>query len=190
MKGPEAMAIISQVTYRGMAPSPAVEADIRSRIEALEHFSDRPTSCRVTVEAPHRHHTKGKVYSVHIDLRLPHGEIVAGHERPLDHAHEDVYVAIRDAFDALTRRVEDTVRRNRGDVKPHGVTVAGRVSDLFPNDGYGFIEAEDGQNVYFRKETVAHQQFDKLGVGSRVEAVVIDGDKGPQASTVRLREPA
>ena len=70
------------------------------------------------------------------------------------------------------------------------VTVAGRVSDLFPNDGYGFIEAEDGQNVYFRKETVAHRQFDKLGVGSRVEAVVIDGDKGPQASTVRLREPA
>lgn len=181
--------MISQVTFRGMDPSPVLEADIRSRIDSLGQFHSRPTSCHVTVEAPHRHKHKGKLYSVRIDLRLPHDEIVVANDGPLDHAHEDAHVAVRDAFNALTRRLEDSARRLRGDVKPHGVTIAGQVTDLFRDDGYGFIETIDGQNVYFRAENTMNGQFAKLAVGSPVEAVVIDGDKGPQASTVRLQKP-
>lgn len=176
------MPMISQVTFRGMAPSPVVEADIRKRLEALEQFHSRPTSCHVTIEAPHRHKHKGKLYSVRIDLRLPHGEVVVANDSPLDHAH----VAVRDAFNALTRRLEDAARRMRGDIKQHGATVRRQVTDLFRDDGYGFIEGRDGRNVYFRAENVANGQFAKLTVGSRVEAVVTEGDKGSQASTVRL----
>jgi cold shock CspA family protein len=182
------MPIISQVTFRGMAPSPVVEADIRKRIEALEQFHSRPTSCHVRVEAPHRHKHKGKLYSVRIDLRLPYGEVVVANDGPLDHAHEDAHVAVRDAFNALTRRLEDAVRRMRGDIKQHGTAVVGQVTDIFRDDGYGFIEGRDGRNVYFCAENVANGQFAKLAVGSRVEEIVTEGDKGPQASTVRLHD--
>ncbi len=108
-----------RVAFRGMSPSPAIEADIHRRAEALQRFHPRLSSCHVTVEAPHRHHAQGKIYAVKIDLHLPGAALEITHHRPHDHAHEDVYVAIRDAFDALTRRLEDAVRRMRGDVKQH-----------------------------------------------------------------------
>lgn len=111
------MPVPTQVTFRGMSPSDAVVARIEERAAALEHFYKRVTSCHVVVEAPHRHHHKGKLYVIKIDLRVPGQEIAIGNSGPHDHAHEDVFVAVRDAFDALTRRIEDTARRMRGDVK-------------------------------------------------------------------------
>jgi len=108
-----------QISLRNMDPSPAIEARIREKVEKLEHVCDRIVGCVVTVEAPHRHHHKGKLYSVHIDVSLPGKDVHVGHTGPINHAHEDVDVAIRDAFDAATRQVEDHVRRMRGDVKTH-----------------------------------------------------------------------
>jgi ribosome-associated translation inhibitor RaiA len=103
------------IAFRQMEPSPAIEADILSRAGALAHFHDRIMSCRVTVEAPHHHHRKGGLYRVAIDVRVPHGEIVAKSEAKNNHAHEDVYVAIRDAFAAAGRRLQDFARRADGD---------------------------------------------------------------------------
>ena len=103
-----------------MDHSPAVEDRLRERAEKLDHIFDRIIACRVVVEAPHRHSRKGKLYNVRIDLSVPGKEIVANRNRPHDHAHEDVYVAIRDAFDAITRQLEDYVRVMRGDVKSRG----------------------------------------------------------------------
>ena len=102
------------ITFRGMAPSEAVTAKIRERVAKLERFHDRIMACHVVVEAPHRHKHKGKIYAVRIDLTVPGGEIVVNREPGADHAHEDVYVAIRDAFDALRRRLEDYVRKHGG----------------------------------------------------------------------------
>jgi ribosome-associated translation inhibitor RaiA len=73
----------------------------------------------VSVEAPHKHHHKGKLYAVHIDLRVPGGEIVASREPGQDHSHEDVYVAVRDAFDAVGRQLQDLTRIRQGQVKHH-----------------------------------------------------------------------
>jgi ribosome-associated translation inhibitor RaiA len=103
------------IAFRHMEPSPAVEADVLKHAEALARFHDRIMSCRVIVEAPHRHHRKGGLYRVAIDVRVPHGEIVAKSEAKNDHAHEDVYVAIRDAFSAASRRLQDFARRADGD---------------------------------------------------------------------------
>lgn len=110
-----------QITFRGMDHSDAIETRLRAKVGGLERFARGITSCRVTVEVPHHHHHKGALYSVRIDLRLPKGEIVVNRENHHDHAHEDVYVAIRDAFDAAGRQLEDYVRRQRGDVKSHDV---------------------------------------------------------------------
>jgi ribosomal subunit interface protein len=100
-----------QISFRGMETSAAVEARIRERTERLERFDDRITSCHVVVQAPHRHHQQGQLYEVRIQVRVPGDELVINREGSQDHAHEDVYVAIRDAFQAAERRLEERARR-------------------------------------------------------------------------------
>ena len=113
------MQIPLQISFRNMDPSPAVEERIRKKAAKLERFHDRIIGCSVVVEAPHRHHHKGKLYSVRVDISVPGKDVVVDRAKPGDHAHEDVYVAIRDAFNAATRRLEDQARKMRGSVKTH-----------------------------------------------------------------------
>lgn len=110
------------ISFRNMDPSPAVETRIREKAEKLSRFFNRIIGCTVVVEAPHRHHHKGKLYSVHIDISVPGKDLVVDRAKPLDHAHEDVYLAVRDAFKAAERQLEDHARRMRGDVKNHGTS--------------------------------------------------------------------
>jgi ribosomal subunit interface protein len=96
-----------QITYRGMEPSAALDARIRERAARMQRFDDRITSCHVTVQAAHRHQHQGQRYEVRIQIRRPHGgELVISHGWQ-DPSHEDVYVAVRDAFEAAERRLED-----------------------------------------------------------------------------------
>ena len=108
-----------QITFRHIQPSAAVEARIRQEAAKLEKFCEHIMSCRVIVEAPHRHHNQGNLFHVRIDLTVPQEELVVSREHHDEHAHEDAYVVIRDAFNALHRQLEDYVRRRRGDVKFH-----------------------------------------------------------------------
>lgn len=108
-----------QVTFRGLAPSPAIRRRVQAEAEHLERLFPRIVSCRVVVKAPHRHHRHGFQFGVSVDLKVPRGEIVATRDPPLRHSHRDVYVAIRDAFLAVSRRLQDSARRKRGDVKQH-----------------------------------------------------------------------
>jgi ribosomal subunit interface protein len=114
------MQITPQIRFRGMEPSRSVEAVIMERIEGLARFHDRITSCTVVVEAPHRSSRQGKIFHVRIDITVPGREIFAGRKPEEDPAHEDVYLAIRDSFDAAQRQLEDTVRKMSGHrVKAH-----------------------------------------------------------------------
>ena len=87
---------------------------IRDKAGKLEEFFNHIMSCRVVVEVPHKHLHQGNQFNVRIDIGVPGSEIVVNH----DHA-EDVYVALRDAFDAAKRQLEDYVRKIRGDIKTH-----------------------------------------------------------------------
>ena len=107
------------ISFRNMDPSEAIETRVREKAEKLERLYDRIISCEVVVEAPHRNHQKGKLYDVRINLSVPGDDIIVGRTGPQNHAHEDVYVAIRDAFAAAGRQLEDHVRKMRGDVKSH-----------------------------------------------------------------------
>ena len=177
-------AIPLQITFKGMGPSEAIEANVREKAEKLERFSDHLMSCRVVIEAPHRHRQKGKLYHVCVDLSVVGGELVVTHEGPLDHAHEDVYVAIRDSFNAAIRQLEDYERKRRGKVKTHEVPVHGRIAGL--SHDYGFIAISDGREIYFHRNSVIHGDFDALEDGDEVRLVIHpgEGEKGPQASTV------
>ena len=108
------MTVPVEVTFRDIEHSDAVETRIREKAAKLGHFHDRIVSCHVVVESPQRQQHQGKLMAVRIDLNVPGKEIVVNKIE-----NEDVYVAIRDAFNAATRQLEDFSRRQRGDVKNH-----------------------------------------------------------------------
>jgi ribosomal subunit interface protein len=176
------MQIPIEITLRDIPQSDAVETRIREKIEKLDRFHERVMSCRVTVESPQQRKHQGKLYSVHIDMKVPGGgELVVNRIQ-----NEDIYVAIRDAFNAVARQLEDHVRRQRGDVKTHDVPHVGRVHQLFPAQGYGFIETPDRREIYFHRNSVAQPGYDRLEIGTEVEFVEEVGNEGPQARMVSL----
>ncbi|NIR29983.1 MAG: HPF/RaiA family ribosome-associated protein [Gammaproteobacteria bacterium] len=175
-----------EITFRNMQQSPAIESRIREKASKLEEFCEDIMGCRVAVEAPHRNHNKGNLYHIRIDLTVPDGELVVSRGPGQQHAHEDVYVAIRDAFNAAKRQVQDYMRRRRGHVKRHDAPPHGRIVQLYPEEGYGKIETPDGRLVYFHRNSVLNGDFDKLEVGVEVRFAEEKGDEGPQASTVKI----
>lgn len=175
-----------QVTFRNMPPSKAVEAAIREKAAKLELFYGRLMSCRVVVESPHRHHHKGKLYHLRIDMTVPGGELVVNREPDKRASHKDIYVAIRDAFGAARRKLQDYARRRRGVVKVHQATRHARVSKLFPEEEFGFLETPDGREIYFHRNSVLEPGFGHIEVGAEVYFAEEEGEKGPQASTVKL----
>jgi cold shock CspA family protein/ribosome-associated translation inhibitor RaiA len=204
------MKIPLQITFRNMAPSLAIESNVREKAAKLDELYPEIMSCRVIVEAPHRHHHKGKAYLTRIDLTVPGAELVVNrapkrlaaaklngddepekdfaevHEPSKHAAHEDLYVAIRDAFNAAGRKLQDHARRRRGKVKIHEPAPTARIVKLFPIEDYGFLETLDGREVYFHKNSVLAPGFDHLEVGHEVHFAEEMGEKGPQATTVRL----
>jgi cold shock CspA family protein len=204
-----AIQIPLQITFKNMPPSEAVEAHIREAAQKLESFYDRIMGCRVLVEAPHHHHRKGKQYHVRIDLTVPGGEVVIkraprriadrslhaqkypgdpelAESRELSKyaAHDEIRLAIRDAFDAARRKLQDYARRRRGVVKVHKGLPHARVGKLFPELDFGFLETPDEREIYFHRNSVLDGGFDGLEVGTEVHFVEEPGEKGPQASTV------
>jgi cold shock CspA family protein/ribosome-associated translation inhibitor RaiA len=181
------MLIPMELTFRHMAHSEAIEEVVRRKASKLDQFYKRVTSCRVLVEA--LHHTssaKGLVYHVRVDVTVPGGELVARREPPCQHFHEDVFIALRDAFDGVCREIQDYAQVRRGDVKVHEPSPRGRVVKLFPERGYGFLESEDGYEVYFHEHSVLDGGFTRLAVGTEVRFEEEEGDRGPQASTVAV----
>jgi cold shock CspA family protein len=175
-----------QLAFRNLEPSPAIEEEIRDRALWLDEFCGDILGCRVVVEVPHRHHQRGNQYSVRIDLTVPGEEIAVTREPPEHDAYRDVNVAIRDAFDTARRLLEDYVRRRRQDVKAHEEVPHAWVTQLFPADGYGFLRTIDNRDIYFHRNSVLQDAFDRLEVGTEVTFVEAEGKQGPQASTVRI----
>lgn len=173
-----------RITFRHMEPSPVVEARVREHVERLERFHGRITGCHVVVEAPPAHRHKGAPFDVKIDLTVPGSEIRVRSERTEHEAHMDVYVALRDAFDAAKRLLQDHAREHRGDVKRHEQRRLGTVAEV--GESFGRIAADDGHLVYFHPHSVHGARFNDLSVGTVVEFEEEQGDRGVQAAAVRL----
>jgi ribosomal subunit interface protein len=182
------MQVPVQITFHNLETSPTVEAKVRERVEELGQFYRGIISCHVMIEAPSRRHREGRLYHIRVDLKVPGREIVVKRDPSEHHAHEDIYVAVRDCFDAVRRQLEDHARRQRGDVKVHELPGHGRIASLIAEEGYGFIDASDGTEVYFHRNAVRDEGFDKLAAGDEVRFAMRpgEGEKGPQASVVVL----
>jgi len=140
----------------------------------------------VTVESPHQHRHQGNLFDVRIDITAPDTEIVIERAHPRDHAHEDPYVALRDAFRAARRKLQDYERARRGDVKAHAGLPHGRISEIDAARGFGRIETDEGRLIYFHRNSVLGGSFDSLTPGIEVSFAEESGDLGPQASSVHV----
>jgi cold shock CspA family protein/ribosome-associated translation inhibitor RaiA len=193
-----------QITFRNMASSEMVKEWIQEEANKLDEFHGKITGCRVVVELPSRHRKAGNLYHVRVDLTVPGSEMVVKLQpslrampgrMPTEAAtkclevkapHKDLRQAINDAFGAMRRRLQNYSRRQRREVKTHEPQPLARVARLFSEEGYGFLETADGREVYFHRNSVLNGAFDGLETGTVVAFTEEKGDRGPQASTVKL----
>lgn len=176
-----------EIEFQGMAGTPEIEEAIAKHVAELEQRWGRVTACRVVLKAPGHHHRKGGLYEVHIRLALPDGrEVNVERTPPEDERHSDLAFALNDAFKHARRQLQDQVRRTQGQVKQHEGPPIGTVVRLDPSGEFGFLETGDGQEVYFHRNSVLDDAFSRLKVGTRVTFAEELGDKGAQATTVKL----
>ena len=178
---------IAQITFKDIDHSDAVEARINERIDKLENIFDRITSCKVWVRAPHRRHKKGTHYVIDIELQSPMGTLTIGREPGDVNAHEDIYVTIRDAFNAMERQLRKQKEQHSGRPEESLSPLQGTIERLEPEKDSGHIATTDGRLIYFHRNAVIDQSFDDLKTGDAVELVVDreGAEDGPHASTVR-----
>src|SRR5688500_15690649 len=172
------MQIPVDITFKELERSDALETRIREWVGKLERVYDRIVRCEVMVETPHRHHRQGRQFHVRVRLTVPGGEIVASHDPGPDETHEDAYVAIRDAFTAARRQLEDHARKTlkRGEKRPQEQNGAqhGRVTFLDVEKEWGWLEPDDGRRIYFHRNSVLGG-IDQLAVGDEVRFTEEDG---------------
>ena len=153
-----------QITIRDIPGSPALEQLIRKKVDKLSHYCNRINSCRVVVEQSQKHKHQGKLFNVRIDLTVPGKELVVTHK-----VNQDIYIAIREAFNAAGRQLEEHSRKRHGRVKTHADLQHGHVARMVEKEGYGFIEGVDGNEYYFSMTNVSYPKFNQLAIGDAVE---------------------
>lgn len=180
------MQTLLQLTFNGIEPSDAIERRIRDEAAKLEQFYDRLTAMRVVVARPQHRHHHGDAYHIRLHLVVPGAaDIAVNHEPAATAEHADVYVAIRDAFKAARRQLQDMARARHGQVKEHEAPPHGTIAALHPERDHGYITAADGRQIYFHRNCLAGGKLEDLRPGQHVRFAESEGKKGPQATFVR-----
>lgn len=172
-----------QIHFHNIDPSEAVEYRIRQHAEKLGQLYPKIMDCHVTIST-HKHQHQGRIYHVIIDIDVPHSKFVANRDLAKNHAHEDIFVAIRDAFAAMKRQLLKFADKQEGEVKHHQWPEEGRVIEIAPIADFGLIETINGRRIRFSSKSVIAHDFDKLEIGDRVSFVEVISNGGSAASTV------
>ncbi|HWI27537.1 MAG TPA: HPF/RaiA family ribosome-associated protein [Stellaceae bacterium] len=178
-----------EIAFHNLPSSEWVEQEIRERVAKLEKRYPRLVGCRVSVEALHHQHRTGNIYEVHIDLKLPGGEVAVSrepHHARDKYAHPDLKRSLRDAFAAAERRLDDFKEQQAGEIKTHAVPFQGQIAEIDLAGEHGFILTAEGSQLYFHRNSVMNADFAKLKRGDAVHYVATDGDTGPTAAKVWL----
>ena len=151
-----------EIEFQGMVGTPEIEDAIATHVAELEQRWGRITACRVVLKGAGQRHRKGGLYEVHIRLALPDGREVNVERTPsADERHSDLTFALNDAFKHARRQLQDQVRRAQGQVKHHEGPSIGTVVRLDPSGEFGFLEANDGQEIYFHRNSVLDDAFSR-----------------------------
>lgn len=183
------MKVPPEITFRGVAKTPEIEAHIRRRAAKLEEFFSGIISCRVSVEKDQMHQRTGSPFRVRVVVRVPPGkELVGRHESVHGDITMHLQAIITEAFEAVRRQLIKVKDKLHGEVKAPNPSadLIGHVIKLFPEKGYGFLRTTEGRELFFHRNAVLHGDFERLEVGTGVRCFPSEGEEGPQASTVHV----
>jgi cold shock CspA family protein len=179
-----------EIDFHGLTANERLRTCVMRNISVLEQRFGRITACRVVIKAPSERHRAGGACEVAIRLSLPQGrEVDIGRSEKPEKADDrlaDPVVALNAAFKRARRRLQDQARRMRGDVKSHDGPPTATVKRFDEATGFGFLETPDGREIYFHKNSVLDGSSRQVAPGTRVTFFEEMGDKGPQASTVKV----
>jgi len=184
-----------QITFKGTEASPAFEALIRQRVDALERLHPRITACRVVVEVPHRGSESAKLpLGVAVEVEVPGRPTIVGKDAQERHeAKQDHTAPLNAAFDAVERQLQKIADLQNQEVKTvEAAPQSGMVVRLFPEQSYGFVEVDNSPELYFTRNAVTGGDFDEIEVGMVVHVTRApdEGPLGPQASSIKLQNKA
>jgi len=181
-----------EIAFQHCKPSEEIRAEVAKQAKRLEKFSDRITSCHVAIAGPQTRHRQGDAFKIDVRIAMPeHRDVIVTRTHGDAPEREHPLVAVREAFDAAVRQIEDLARDMRdqvkdGQVKGHLAESYGRVTKFLAGEDCGFIETAEGREIYFHRNAVLGGAFDRLTIGSEVRFVEEEGVKGAQSSAVRL----
>lgn len=177
-----------EISYRHVRHTQELEELVRNKAGKLQRICSYLSSCRVAVERDHKKQGTGDVFRVRIDATVPPGhELTVTKHSDEKNRHVDLAATIRRAFDAVERPLQELVDEQRGEAKAHPEQeVTGIVHALFPAHDYGFIRTLDGQDIYFHRNSVVNEDFEHLTEGTGVHFESEMGEKGLQATSVRV----
>lgn len=104
-----------QIVFHNIEQTDAITEAVQKRIHKLQRFCDQILTGRVVLDSPHNNHHKGKVYSVSLEIHASSMEVRVNQDQHDNHAHEDLYVAIRDAFNVAERQLRSVDKKHRAD---------------------------------------------------------------------------
>jgi len=175
-----------EIDFQGMNADPALRRLVEKHVDTIEERFGEIAWCRVVIRAPSDHHRNGGPYEVNIHILLHRSrDVDIGRSATADERFADPIFAVNDAFKRALRRLQERARRRRGQVKSHDGPPVATVKSI-NGDDFGFLETEDGREVYFHRNSVLNHGFTQLAPGARVTYCEEAGLKGSQASTVKL----
>ncbi len=181
------MQVAPEVIFKGIERTPWIESMVAEKLDHLERFSQDITRCHVTVTREQASQRKGNRYSVMVEVRVPrqHDLAVKKQKQVVD-MQTQLPAVINEAFGAMEKQLKKTAELRRHEEKTHeSGQPHGMVEKIF--DGYGFIRTvDDDRQFYFHRNSVLHDDFDRLEVGTHVRFTPQEGEEGPQASSVQV----
>lgn len=165
-----------EITIKDIPNTESVESRIERKAQKLTQFSERIEFCKVLVCAIQKHQHQGRIFTIHIEVNVPHALLVVNR-----HQGENLYLVIRDAFASMKRKLEEYTRKQKGRIKKHP-SLFGTIVRLY--DDYGFIESPGGNEYYFHAVNLANTKFEELSIGLMVHFTEVSGGDGLQANHV------
>lgn len=181
-----------EITYRWVEKTEDLDTFIRDHAAKLDRFNDHIMSCRVAIERPNESLKQGSGWRVRLDVTVPpRHELAVVKEPSQGEVNDSLFKIIDEAFEAMKRQVQKLAALQRGDMKRHPQQEEGGalVHRLFENHGF-LRDLSNGDDIYFHRNAVVGTDFDSLDIGMRVNCVILMGEEGPQASTVKVVQEA
>ena len=182
------MQVTPEIIFHDVERSPWIADYVGERLQHLERFSQDITRCHVTLAREQGSHKKGNRYSVMVEVRMPRQhDLAVRKQKQIRDMQTQLPAVINEAFGAIERQLKKTVALRRHEEKSHNGEPRGIVEKLFGDQGYGFIRTLEGdRQFYFHKNSVLHDDFERLVIGTEVRFTPQEGEKGPQASSVQV----